>query len=93
VLDNARATGAWLTGALEGLGHPQIVEVRGRGMLLGVVLRDEIAAHVADAALDAGWVINAPRPSVLRLAPPLIATPADLEGFVAALPALLDAHV
>ncbi len=92
VLDNARTTGAWLKLALERLDHPQIVEVRGRGMLLGVVLRDEIAARVADDALAAGWVINAPRPSVLRLAPPLIATPGDLTGFVDALPGLLDGN-
>lgn len=92
VLENARATGAWLVRALGELSHPQILEVRGRGMLLGIVLREEIAARVSDDALDAGWVINAPRPSVLRVAPPLIATPEDLAGFVNALPALLDGH-
>ena len=42
------------------------------------------------AALDAGWIINAPRPSVLRLAPPLIVTAGQLDAFVAALPGLLD---
>ncbi|WP_335340880.1 hypothetical protein [Tessaracoccus aquimaris] len=61
-------------------------------MLLGVVLTSDIAPQVADAALDAGWVINAPRPGVLRLAPPLIATPDDLQGFVDALPGLLEGH-
>ena len=45
---------------------------------------------VADAALDAGFIINAPRPDVLRLAPPLIITAAQLDTFVAALPGLLD---
>ena len=90
VLDNARATGAWLRDAIAELGHP--VEVRGRGMLLGVVLAAPNAAAVADAALDEGWIINAPRPDVLRLAPPLIATPDDLRGFVGALPGLLQRH-
>ena len=46
--------------------------------------------QVADAALAAGFVINAPRPDVLRLAPPLIIPDAELDRFVAALPALLD---
>lgn len=92
VLDNARTTGRWLAEAVEALQHPLIEGVRGTGMLLGVVLRADIAAPVADAALEAGFVINAPRPAVLRLAPPLIATPADLQGFVDALPGLLDAH-
>lgn len=92
VLDNAREVGAWLAESIEALGHPSIESVRGRGMLLGVVLHGDQAAKVADAALDAGFVINAPRPSVLRLAPPLNATRADLQPFVDALPSLLDRH-
>ena len=90
VLDRARETGAWLADQLRALNHPRIAEVRGRGMLLGVVLTDDVAPAVAAAALDAGWVINAPRPSVLRVAPPLISTRDDLQGFLDALPTLLD---
>ena len=93
VLDNARQVGAWLAAAVRGLGHPLIDGVRGRGLLLGVLLTRPVAAEVADAALDAGFVINAPRPGVLRLAPPLISTPQDLQGFLEALPGLLDPHV
>ena len=93
VLDNARTVGAWLAGAVRGLGHPLIDGVRGRGLLLGVLLTRPVAAEVADAALEAGFVINAPRPGVLRLAPPLISTPQDLQGFLEALPGLLDPHV
>ena len=89
-LDNAREIGAWLADRLRGLNHPRIAGVRGRGMLLGVVLTDDVAPAVAAAALDEGWVINAPRPSVLRIAPPLNATRDDLQGFLDALPALLD---
>jgi acetylornithine/N-succinyldiaminopimelate aminotransferase len=35
-------------------------------------------------------VINAPRPDVLRLAPPLIISVAELETFIGVLPSLLD---
>lgn len=93
VLDEARATGRWLADAVRALDHPMVDHVRGRGLLLGVVLTQEVAPRVADAALDAGFIINAPRPDVLRLAPPLISTPADLQPFVDALPGLLDAAV
>lgn len=92
VLEQARATGAWLAAALRSLGHPMIGQVRGRGMLLGVVLTTEVAAAVADGALEAGFIINAPRPNVLRLAPPLIATSGDIEPFLEALPRLLSQH-
>ena len=60
-----------------------ITGVRGRGLLRGVTLTAPVAAQVADAALDAGFIINAPRPDVLRLAPPLIITAEQLDGFVA----------
>jgi acetylornithine aminotransferase len=55
------------------------------------VLASPVAAAVSDAALDAGFIINAPRPDVLRLAPPLIVTAAQLDTFVTALPELLAA--
>jgi acetylornithine/N-succinyldiaminopimelate aminotransferase len=87
----ARATeaGEYLATAVLALNHPQIVAVRGRGLLRGVVLASPIAAEVAKAALEAGFVINAPRPNVLRIAPPLIITDAQLAEFVAVLPGLL----
>jgi len=73
------------------LRHPLIDGVRGRGLLRGIVLTAPVAPAAAAAALDAGFVINAPRPDVLRLAPPLIVTTAQLDTFVAALPAILGA--
>jgi acetylornithine aminotransferase len=35
--------------------------------------------------------VNAAAPNVIRLAPPLIITEPQLDGFVAALPGILDA--
>ena len=61
-----------------------------RGLLRAVTLNAEIAPAVADAALDAGFIVNAPRPDVLRLAPPLVVSAEQLDTFVAALPGLLD---
>ena len=91
LLANARTMGDHLVAAVDGLGHPLVAGVRGRGLLRGIVLTEPVAAAVSDAALDAGFVINAPRPDVLRLAPPLIVTSGQLDSFVAVLPGLLDA--
>ena len=55
-----------------------------------VTLAAPIAPAVADAALDAGFIVNAPRPDVLRLAPPLVISADQLDTFVAALPGLLE---
>ena len=88
----ARATelGDHLASAVLALNHPRIVTVRGRGLLRGIVLADPIAPAVADRALAAGFVINAPRPAVLRIAPPLVVEEGQLDSFVARLPAFLE---
>jgi acetylornithine/N-succinyldiaminopimelate aminotransferase len=50
-----------------------IAEVRGRGLMVGATLADELdAAAVAARALEAGLVINVPGPGMLRFLPPLI---------------------
>lgn len=90
LLANSVAMGEHLATAVAGLDHRLVAGVRGRGLLRGIVLTAPVAAAVSDAALDAGFIINAPRPDVLRIAPPLIITAAQLDPFVAALPALLD---
>lgn len=90
LLTNARQQGDRLAEAIRELHHPLIAEVRGRGLLRGVVLTEPIAPAVVDAALAAGFIINAPRPTVLRIAPPLIITAGQLDTLVAALPRLLE---
>lgn len=72
------------------LGHPDIVAVTGAGLLRGIVLARDIAPAVNDRAVEAGFLINAPRPNRLRLAPPLIITADELDTFISALPALLE---
>jgi acetylornithine/N-succinyldiaminopimelate aminotransferase len=92
LLDHAKALSDHLTAAIRKLDHPMITGVRGRGLLQAVILVKPIAPAVVDAALDAGFVINAPRPDVLRLAPALIISAAELDSFLSVLPSLLD-HV
>ena len=91
LLQRAVELGERLAAGVEALGHPHIVTVRGRGLLRGIVLTRPIAPRVAEVALDAGFVINAPRPQVLRIAPPLVVPAEGIDDFVAVLPALLEA--
>ena len=91
LLEHARETGDWLAGAIEGLGLSEVSHVRGRGLLRGVVLNQPNAREVLAAALEAGFIVNAPRPDVLRLAPPLVVTRDELQLFVDALPGLVRA--
>ena len=82
--------GKALRHGIESLDHPLVDHVRGRGLLQGIVLNAAHAKVAEAAARDAGFLVNAAAPNVIRLAPPLIVTDAQLDGFVAALPAILD---
>jgi len=86
----ATRAGARLTQQLEAL--PQVVRVRGLGLLLAAELVDGLDAKVlADAALAAGLVVNAVTPSSLRFAPPLTISDDELDEGVAILAGVLDA--
>jgi acetylornithine/N-succinyldiaminopimelate aminotransferase len=87
---HAEVVGKSVRHGIETLGHPLIDHVRGRGLLLGIVLTAERAKQAEAAARDAGFLVNAAAPDVIRLAPPLIIAEAQLDGFIAALPGILD---
>ena len=89
LLAHATAMGNHLVDSVAALGHPLISGVRGAGLLRAIELTADVAAVVVDRALAAGFIVNAPTPHVVRLAPPLVVTAAQLDSFVMALPALL----
>lgn len=90
--NHADAMGKVLAHGIESLNHPLVDYVRGRGLLRGVVLTAPHAKAVEAAARDAGFLVNAAAPDVVRLAPPLIITEAQIASFLAALPAILEAE-
>ena len=90
LMGNADALGKTLQHGIESLNHPLVDYVRGRGLLRGVVLTAPHAKAVETAARDAGFLVNAAAPDVVRLAPPLIITEAQIASFLAGLPAILD---
>jgi acetylornithine/succinyldiaminopimelate/putrescine aminotransferase len=76
LLANVQARGSRLRAGLAAL--PHVTAVHGAGLLLGATL-DVPAQHVADAALAAGLVCLTAGGDVLRLAPPLVVGPGDVE--------------
>lgn len=93
LLAHVESVGKTLIDGIEELGHPLIDHVRGAGLLIGIQLTQDVSAKVEAAARAAGYLINPPKPNVIRLAPPLILTEAQAEGFVADLPGILDAAI
>lgn len=90
LLERAKELEHRFTAGIEGLGHTGVSAVRGRGALLGVVLTADVAPALEAELRTAGFLTNAVAPGVLRLAPPLVLTDAQVDAFVAALPAALD---
>jgi acetylornithine aminotransferase len=90
LLAAATGRGSRITDGVLALGHPLVDHVRGAGLLVGVVLTAPVAAQVATAAKEHGFLVNAVAPDVVRLAPPLVVTDEDIDALLAALPAILD---
>jgi len=61
---------------------PGVAQVRGRGLLLGIVLDANVATAVATRAMSNGLLINASSRNVIRIAPPLIVSKKELSEFV-----------
>ncbi|WP_280829810.1 acetylornithine transaminase [Mycobacterium sp. OTB74] len=91
LVHRADAAGKTLAHGIESLGHPLVDHVRGRGLLLGVVLTAPQAKAVETAAREAGFLVNAAAADVVRLAPPLVITDQQIDAFLTALPGILDA--
>ncbi len=90
LLARATALGAGIVSGVEAMAHPLVAEIRGSGLLLGLVLTEPAAVAVENSARDNGFLLNAVAPDVVRLAPPFVLTDAHVESFLAALPRLLD---
>ncbi|MBW8797212.1 MAG: acetylornithine transaminase [Streptomyces sp.] len=91
LLENVKRQSGRLRDGIEGLGHRLIDYVRGTGLLLGIVLTEPRAAQVQQAAQEAGFLVNAPAPDVVRLMPPLNLRDAEADALLRALPGILDA--
>lgn len=91
VLGNCQRVGRHLADGLAAIDG--VTEVRAHGLLIGFDLAEPVAAQLVTAALDAGFIVNAPRPNTIRLAPPLILTADQADQFLTALPALIKAAV
>jgi 4-aminobutyrate aminotransferase len=83
---NAARTGAYLLDALRARG----LQVRGRGLMVGIDLGDHDAAvHVEQEAFRRGLIVLTAGTGVVRLSPALTVTPAQVDAAVSILDAVL----
>ena len=107
LIENSRVTGAYLLDRLRELsGHPNVGDVRGRGLFAGVELVEDKASKtpvsedvmmaVVRKAAEEGVLVGKTTRSVpglnntVNMAPPLIVTKADIDELVDAVKAGID---
>ncbi len=90
LLERCRRTGAYFKEKLSALQgrHAVVEEVRGLGLMLGLVLTQP-AAPVVAACRRKGFLVNAVQDRVLRFVPPLIVSRADIDRLVDCLDGVL----
>jgi predicted acetylornithine/succinylornithine family transaminase len=83
------------TALLEGLEEicarqPLVESIRGRGLMLGIVLTSDVASDVVNAALERGLLLCPAGADVVRLVPPLIVSGADISEALTILEAAIE---
>jgi ornithine--oxo-acid transaminase len=90
--DQAHAQGDYLMSALRRMNHPAVVEVRGKGLLIGVEIDPAVASArtVCEALIHEGVLTKDTHHTVVRLAPPLSISRVQIDVAVAALGKVLS---
>ncbi|MCX5996767.1 MAG: acetylornithine transaminase [Chloroflexi bacterium] len=79
--EHVQKAGSYLYNGLQDLAgkYAAITGVRGKGLLLAVGLKDEIAGELVLACMEKGLLVNNVKPDALRLIPPLVVTEKDIR--------------
>ena len=85
LLANAREQGERIRTKIRSLGGSLVAEVRGAGLLVGIQLAAPVAHDVVLAMIDEGVLATEAGRDVVRLSPPLVVQPPDIEVAVGAL--------
>ena len=83
--------GRYFRGQLREIGSPLVKEVRGRGLLIGVELKAEVggARPYCEELMDRGILCKETHEDVIRFAPPLVITRAEIDQALAHVRAVL----
>jgi len=92
VIEQGAAAGEYFRKQLTGLKdrHDCIEAVRGIGLLLGIEL-NRPGGEIVSACLERGFLINCIQDNILRFAPPLIITSAEIDALIECLDQIMQA--
>lgn len=89
LIENAKAMGEYFIDKLNNIESDKITEVRGKGLLIGIELAPEAAKQVFTGLFDKGYLTSLCGGTTIRIAPPLTINKDDIDGFAAALEAVI----
>lgn len=81
LLKRSTENGTYFMGKLRSMDREDIVEVRGKGLMIGVEIKYPCSKFV-DFAREYGVLLNCTSDSVLRLVPPLVITKEQIDTVV-----------
>ena len=85
--------GRYLQTRLEALsGKFGLGEIRGKGLLMALDLREEIGPKIVEEALNRGLLINSPRKNTLRFMPALNVSRNEITQMTAILEKILESR-
>jgi ornithine--oxo-acid transaminase len=93
--DRAAELGDWFMGQLVALESPHVEEVRGKGLMIGVVIKKSsgTARPFCEALMERGILAKETHEQVVRFAPPLVITREILEEALESISEVLQAPV
>ncbi len=78
LVERSAELGEWFLSELQKIPHPDVKEIRGRGLLVGIEL-NVAARPYCERLAELGILCKEAHDKVLRIAPPLVITQAELE--------------
>ena len=91
LVERSEELGAWFKSEVAAIAHPDIKEVRGRGLMVGIELHAP-AREYCEALMDLGMLCKETHDHVIRLSPPLVTSRDDLAWAVSQLRTVFAAH-
>jgi ornithine--oxo-acid transaminase len=87
LIDNSRELGAYFLEKLMVIKNPVIKEIRGRGLFIGIEIYPDLvnAREICLNLMAEGLLTKETHKTVIRLAPPLVITPSQVDDAVAIL--------
>ena len=81
LIENAATLGEYFMDGLRRIDNPKIKEVRGRGLLIGVEFHKDAggARQYCEKLKDVGLLCKETHETIIRFAPPLVITKADID--------------